>query len=278
MFQYACGYALARKNNNVLKLDITGFHNYPLRKYELDKFSLEVVFARSDEIEQLKYKPISFVRKMVRRLLKKKIPHSSCYYKEPHFHVDSALFKNKRDLYIEGYWQSEKYFSEYRDELLQLFTLKDEIHGETQLYKENIDKIESVSLHIRRGDYITDHKTNNYHGICSVDYYRDAVEMIIRNISDPHFFIFSDDLDWAKENLDFIDNITFVEIQKNIPDHEEMYLMSICKHNIIANSSFSWWGAWLNQNTDKIVIAPKKWFNDSSIDTSDLTPQEWTKL
>ena len=93
-----------------------------------------------------------------------------------------------------------------------------------------------------------------------------------------HFFIFSDDLDWARDNLDFIDNKTFVELEKNIPDHEDMYLMSQCKHNIIANSSFSWWGAWLNQNPDKKIIAPKKWVNDLSRDTTDLIPKTWLRL
>jgi len=105
-----------------------------------------------------------------------------------------------------------------------------------------------------------------------------SVSTIEKKIKNAHFFIFSDDLNWAKENLNFIKNITFIELSKNIPDHEEMYLMSQCKHNIIANSSFSWWGAWLNPNDKKMVIAPKKWFNDTSINTSDLIPEGWLCL
>jgi hypothetical protein len=111
-----------------------------------------------------------------------------------------------------------------------------------------------------------------------LSYYHSAIKTITEQVENPHFFIFSDDLDWVKDNLDFIDNKTFIELDENTPDHEEMFLMSQCKHNIIANSSFSWWGAWLNQNMDKIVIAPKKWFNDTTKDTSDLIPNTWVRL
>lgn len=93
-----------------------------------------------------------------------------------------------------------------------------------------------------------------------------------------HFFVFSDDLEWAKQNLDFINQLSYVEFDNDIPAHEEMYLMSQCKFNIIANSSFSWWGAWLNINPDKIVIAPKKCFVDASINTKDLIPESWIRL
>lgn len=278
MFQYACGYTLAEKNKTQLKLDVTGFQEYSLRSFELDKFDLQTEKATIDEIRQMKYKPISFVEKLARKLVKKSRPLSKNYYKEPHLHFDPTLFERGGDLYIEGYWQSEKYFAEYRDILLKKFTLKKNMHNETQNYRKQIASSDSVSLHIRRGDYVENSETNSFHGTCSVDYYRGAVEKIGEKIPNSHFFIFSDDLGWAIENLFFIENKTFVELPESVPDHEEMYLMSRCEHNIVANSSFSWWGAWLNSNSDKIVIAPKRWFNDVTINTEDLIPKEWIQL
>ena len=160
---------------------------------------------------------------------------------------------------------------------MQQFTLKNEIHPKTQQYKQEIIATESVSLHVRHGDYVTNADTNSFHGVCSLDYYKNAVSKIKQEMPLP-FFIFSDDIIWAKENLDFIGNMTFIEYNGATPDHEEMYLMSLCQHNIIANSSFSWWGAWLNQNPNKIIIAPQNWFNDVSLDTKDLIPNEWIRL
>jgi hypothetical protein len=283
MFQYACGYALSQSNNTPLKLDITGFDDYPLRSYELDKFNLQADYASEEEIKRLKYKPLSLAEKAISKILRKGIPfsdhyYSDHYYKERHFHYDPDLRKVGQDIYLDGYWQSEKYFAAYRDELLRTFTLKADLHEQTLRYQKMIEETEAVSLHIRRGDYVSNPHTNSVHGTCSLEYYQNAVRYITVRVKDPHFYIFSDDLAWAKENLVFIDGITFVKLDDKVPDHEEMYLMSQCKHNIIANSSFSWWGAWLNQNTQKIVIAPKKWLNDNTINTNDLIPEGWLRL
>lgn len=278
MFQFACGYALAQSNGTTLKLDITGFDNYPLRNYELDKFNVRANYASVNEIKRIKYRPMSFVEKVIRKLVKKSLTLSMHYHKEQHFHFDLNLFKTEKNIYLDGYWQSEKYFARYRDDLLQIFTLKAKLHEQTELYKKMIEEREAVSLHIRRGDYVSNAYTNSVHGICSLEYYENTVKMIIDRVKNPHFYIFSDDLAWAKEHLIFINDITFIELDKDALDHEELYLMSQCKYNIIANSSFSWWGAWLNQNAQKIVIAPKKWFNDNTINTGDLIPESWFRL
>lgn len=278
MFQFAFAYAFSRKHHVELKLDISGFLSYELRKYELDSYAITEDIASTGEIQQLKYIQENLFARFLRALFKKSTPLSNFYYKEPYFQFDSAVFDKQDDVYFDGYWQSEKYFYEYRDDLLKNFTLKEPIHALTQSYQEKIIATQSVSIHIRRGDYVTDAKTNIVHGVCDLDYYRRAVTFIKKQVAEPHFFIFSDDLGWAKENLDFIDHLTFVELDPNIPDHEEMWLMSQCQHNIIANSSFSWWGAWLNQHPNKIVIAPLPWFVDSSIDTGDLIPESWARL
>ena len=276
LFQYAFGYAISQKKDEVLKLDINDFEIYSLRDFELELYNINITLASKKEAKKLKYKDENIFDKVLRKIIRKDALLSNQYYREHQFDFAKNIFYG--DSYFEGYWQSEKYFKEYREELLKQFTLREEIHFQSQQYREKIKSTESVSLHIRRGDYITNTHTNSVHGTCSLDYYKKAVFKIEETVESAHFFIFSDDLDWAKENLDFINNITFIELSKDIPDHEEMYLMSLCKYNIIANSSFSWWGAWLNQNPNKVVIAPSQWFNDTSRDTSDLVPEDWIRL
>jgi len=278
MFQYAFAYGMSQEKNETVNLDIHSFGDYDLRNYELELFDIKATFVSKEDVEKFKYKKENFIEKIVRKLSRKVKPFSRYYYKEPHFNFDKNIYNLNDNVYFDGYWQSEKYFKSYRDELLKQFRLKKDIDIQSQKYKDEIKGTESVSLHIRRGDYVTNKHTNSVHGICSLEYYKDAVLNIEEKVGNIHLFIFSDDLNWAKENLDFINNITFIELPEDVPDHEEMYLMSLCKHNIIANSSFSWWGAWLNQHENKMVIAPKLWFNDISIDTSDLIPEDWMCL
>ena len=278
MFQYAIGKAIAIKSKQKLKLDTTSFQHYTLRNYELDVFNIDTEIASKEEINHLKYNKPSFVEKLYIILNKKSLPLKNRYYKEKKFQFDTEILSLRQSIYLEGYWQSEKYFITHKDILIKEFTPKKEISHQSSLFHKMMQAKTSVSLHIRRGDYVNNPTTNSFHGTCSLDYYKNAVSFITKKIDNPHFFIFSDDLIWAKENLNFITQITFVELNKDIPDYEEMYLMSQCKHNIIANSSFSWWGAWLNQNSDKIVISPKKWFRDKTVDTIDLIPSSWIRL
>lgn len=141
-----------------------------------------------------------------------------------------------------------------------------------------IKSCNAVSLHIRRGDYISNATTNTIHGTCNLDYYKRAVEYIKKNSVSPIFFIFSDDIDWVKDNLHLNEKHYYIDWNNADTNYEDMRLMSLCKHNVIANSSFSWWGAWLNNNPKKIVIAPQKWFNDSKLNTFDVIPEKRIKI
>jgi hypothetical protein len=157
------------------------------------------------------------------------------------------------------------------------FTLKEPLSAISQEYTNKIlDTKNAVSIHIRRGDYVLNTSTNKHHGVCNLDYYEAAVEYIREKIESLTFFIFSDDIAWVKENLK-LDNAVFVS-SPEIKDYEELILMSKCKHNIIANSSFSWWGAWLNQNPDKIVIAPRQWTTKKTADELDILPKSWIQI
>lgn len=170
-----------------------------------------------------------------------------------------------------GYFQSEKYFINYKEEILELFGPD----TETQLYLNekygDILSKDTCSVHIRRGDYLN---LQNYHPVQSIEYYKNSVNVIGRN---KHFLIFSDDIKWCEENFDFLENKTFINGNE---DYQDLYLMSMCQDNIIANSSFSWWGAWLNKNPNKKVISPNKWFGPSYVNfnTKDLYCDKWIKI
>ena len=282
MFQYAFGYAASKENNTELKLDVSGFKAYDLRDYELDLFNVEEnskLKSKYDSLlNKLNGKHNTLLSKATRKILRGLLGFTKFYYQEKEeFVFDKGVFNIRTDTYFYGHWQNQKYFKKYRKELLEIFTLKS-IHSQTKEYQQKIIESESVSLHIRRGDYLTDAHTNSVHGICDMEYYKKAVTEVLKSKEQARFFIFSDDLDWVKGNLDFIDNKTFIEHKSDISGHEEMHLMSQCKHNIIANSSFSWWGAWLNQNSDKKVIAPRKWFKNATLNADDFIPDSWVRL
>ena len=170
-----------------------------------------------------------------------------------------------------GHFQSEKYFSDYRNEILELFEIDE--HTSNRLVKKygEILNQDTCSIHVRRGDYVG---LPNHHPTQPIEYYIEAVEKIGK---EKHFLIFSDDLNWCKQNFDFIENKTLVS---NNSDYEDLYLMSMCKNNIIANSTFSWWAAWLNKNENPTVIIPKKWFGPAyaNFRTEDLYCKNWIKL
>ncbi len=183
-------------------------------------------------------------------------------------------------MFIDGYFQCEKYFCNIRSILLKEFTLKSSLSSYSSSLKKNIESFENtVSLHVRRGDYVSNKVFSDVHGTCNLDYYKKAIEYISKEFEDIKFFVFSDDIAWTKENID-IENVIYVDSEENRIPHEDMYLMSLCSHNIIANSSFSWWGAWLNQNNEKIVIAPKRWFSDDKMQNQslDIVPSSWIRI
>jgi len=278
MFQYAFAYSFSQQVNAGFMLDARLFESCDLRKYELNHYCIGEELASDSDVQRLKYQPEKLLQKILRHLFSKPKLLAKTFYIEPSFQFDTSVFNKQNDVYLEGYWQSEKYFLDYREALLKQFTLKDPIHSKTKYYEQYININESVSLHIRRGDYVSNERTNSFHGVCSLAYYEKAVELVSNRLGKPNFFVFSDDLAWAKAHMDFIEKVTFIQLDKMTIDHEEMYLMSKCRHHIIANSSFSWWGAWLNKNPTKIVIAPSQWFQDKTVNTSDLLPDTWICL
>lgn len=273
MFQYAYAKALEQKGHEV-KIDISAFETYKLHGgYQLDKYNIDLDSSIKDENE--KFYKNTFFYKVLRRFgmdFSRRIKEKSLLF-------DNRFFKIDDNSYLDGYFQCEKYFKDIREIILKQFTINQDISNYTKEIKNKIQNSQnSCSLHIRRGDFVNS-KNINIHGACDIEYYKKAMKYLEEKVVNINYFIFSDDIEWVKENLTIQNAIYIDSKEKRIP-HEDIYLMSLCKNNIIANSSFSWWGAWLNQNEKKIVIAPKRWFADDKLESQskDIVCESWVKI
>jgi len=259
MFQYAVAKSLALKCNQSLAIDISRFEDYKLHNYSLYHFNIKAKI----------YKEPNWYFKKFQSLFFKKIS-----YIEKDFGFDEKVLNLKADyIYLDGYFQTENYFIDYENEIRDDFRLISNIKNETKEILNSIKSINSVTIHIRRGDYLNNPK----HYIETEEYYKNAIELIEKKVENPVFVIFSDDMDWVKNNFHLKYKTIYVDFNNAFSNFEDLHLMSNCKHNIITNSSFSWWGAWLNENNNKIVIAPKKWYNDNS-NSKDVVPSTWIKI
>jgi hypothetical protein len=285
MFQYAFAVHLAKKNNTSIIIDTvylqdrTPRRDFTYRNYDLDIFKLTPCFSRLSRIASKVPIPILWLgmdvamNKIENLVGTKKLLHEK--NKKFDNSVIATAYKN---VCIIGYWQSEKYFKENSDEVRKAFQFKTLLDGEAIQVGEKIQTKNSVALHVRRGDYITK-KVIKDMGETSISYYQDAIKYIAQHVNNPEFFIFSDDIEWCREHINLSFPTTYIEPSLAGPKaSHHLQLMSLCKHNIIANSSFSWWGAWLNKNPHKIVIAPKKWYAYSREGEDDIIPQEWLKI
>jgi hypothetical protein len=278
MFQYAAGRSLAERLQTQLKMDIFSFQNYKLRTYSLSAFNISESFAGKKDIQCLK-RPRNPIKNFFTSVHCFVSGNPMLMYKrEPHFHFDPSFLEWGDNAYLDGYWQSEKYFKNIKDIIRQEFTLKKKPDAINIQMAEKMKESDGVSIHIRRGDYIVNPVTFNHHGVCPLEYYHLAIDRMMKIIPDPHFYIFSDDPLWVKQNLIVNYPHTYVTYNQNFQDYLDLWLMSKCKHHIIANSSFSWWGAWLSDKPDKIVIVPKKWVRTPGLDTRDLIPGSWQSV
>ncbi len=277
MFQYALGRQLAVKNNTTLKLDIQAFKDYKLRNYDLDCFNILENIATPDDLSGVIPPSDRLINKIGKHMnVRLKGIQRIQYIKEQAFSFQQEILDLKDNVYLDGYWQSEKYFFDIKNIILKDFTVKNSPDPVNESIMKEITECESVNIHIRRGDYVSNPITNQYHGFLGLEYYQKAIRLILEKVGSPHFFVFSDDPEWASENIETDFPITYIK-HNGDKNYEDLRLMSTCKHHIIANSSFSWWGSWLSRNEDKIVIAPKKWFN-AALDTKDISLDSWHKI
>jgi hypothetical protein len=274
MFQYAIAKSIAKNRGDVFKLDTNFFLKQSLREYELSFLNVDENIAGKLEIKVVAGN-VSFFNKILNKIgIKTKKPKS--YYKEKEKTIyDGAVFNYSSDIYLDGYWQNERYFKDIKEEIVKDFSLKAPLSLQAKKHRQEIELSNSISLHVRRGDYISNIHTNNVHGTCDVEYYKKAIDKITQKVPNSIFYIFSDDIQWCKKTFDFIDNKVFVDDTQSAL--EDLELMKNCKHHIIANSSFSWWGAWLNQSKDKIVISPKNWMRHNPKGYK-WVPEEWLQI
>jgi hypothetical protein len=282
MFQYACGRAASLRCRAELWLDASSISDPQLqtpRQYGLHVFNIAARLVTAEEVAcRLESGSTKLAQDWTRVMRGVADVTSVTHVLEPHFHFAPAILTAGDNIYLEGYWQSEKYFLDQEETIRHDFTLRREIKARMNrdLYS-HVEQCESVSLHIRRSDYVSNEGINRVHGLCSLEYYQHCVELITARVRKPVFFLFSDDPDWVRKNF-ILSHLSVLVSESRVKDYEELFLMSRCRHHIIANSSFSWWGAWLNRNPDKIVCAPERWFTVNSINTSDLIPEGWIRV
>ena len=284
MFQYAAGKSLARHLKSELLLDITWYKNSDKaqtpRFFELMVFPIKDKIAEEDVIEQhIRPSSKGIFNRIKYKINRNKPIHKQWSFIEPHFHFYKDFFKAKAPVLIQGYWQSEKYFQSISEEIKTLYTLEIPENDPNYKWVQLINsQSNAVCIHVRRGDMVNNPEVAEMHGSCNIDYYNQAMSYIESKVEQPTYFVFSDDIEWCKENLNSKFPIEFVTGNEGERAHWKIQLMRHCKHNIIANSTFSWWGAWLNNNPNKIVVAPLKWFNKIEANTQDLIPENWKRI
>lgn len=279
MFQYAAGRALSLARGVPLRLDTQDFKGYTLHNgFELHRiFYIETELADARDVRHvLGWRAFSPLR---RKLFHKRFMK----FRGKHLFVDSLSNHryNMADMtekcYLMGNWQSERYFSQVAETIRRDLSFKTPLTGRNNALMKLMAKNEVVSLHVRRGDIASNPASLAIHGLCSLEYYRRAIEYVTARVAKPEFVIFSDDMTWVRKNLSIDYPCHYVDHNKGLESYNDMHLMSLCDHHIIANSSFSWWGAWLNPKGDKIVVAPQQWFL-ANYDSSDIVPSSWIRI
>ena len=278
MFQYAFARSLSLKTGIPFKMDISALPDKFGRTYLLDKFDINAVIADRREIRHLSEPRFSFLKRIFAKISGAERPRPKTYKKERRDYVyDEGMLLLEEDAYYDGYWQNQKYFTDHRDIIKRDLAFKEQPDARNFAILKEIQDANSVSVHVRRGDYLASAPSARTHGICSPDYYQKAAEMIASKIKDPVFYIFSDEPEWVRKEFDIKHRCIIVDNNTDRPQ-EDLRLMSACKHNIIANSTFSWWAAWLNMNPSKIVVAPQKWVVKDNVDASDIVLAGWIKI
>lgn len=285
MFQYATSYVLARRLQTKLTLDVdyySNFGNDTKRHFGLKIFNISAGLATKEDINKcLNISSFTKINKLLNRFDFN--PHL-IKEKEAFIFKEIKSLKTNINYYVDGYWQNAKYFQNESAEIKQEFSLRRESNPflTSQQLVSLINSSgfsKSVGIHIRRGDYVNG--IDKPQGFFGLNYYREAITIMRKQVVTPLWLIFSDDPAWVKENISGLglttdDQIIFAD-QYQLGDYD-LLLMSYCHHQIIANSTFSWWSAWLNSSPDKVVIGPKRWIKGADFNTSDILPKTWLSL
>jgi len=274
MFQYAAARALSLRLGCPLHLDTSWYLGRRDRFYALAPFAVTApaivgMGPFPDTVKRLE-------SKIARRLARNRMGVPIFRERQPGFTPSFAGLTGP--VYLEGYWQSERYFAENRHVITGDFDLREGLPEKCRPFLDQIASSEAVCVHVRRGDYLTDPINSKVYESCGLDYYQNGLSVLEESVRKPHCFVFSDDPGWVRANFGCRFPVTVVDINAGAEAHWDLHLMAACKHFIIANSSLSWWAAWLCRYPDKRVIAPSRWFRDRGIDTGDLIPGTWRRI
>lgn len=275
LFQYAAARSLADRLGCELTLDLRGLAENGDRPFQLDLYRIRAGLAGPQLLASLPDWHTSRWGRL-RVSLSQRMPGLYSYpvFWPRSFAFDPRFERITRPVYLVGYWQTEKYFAGNRKRLLQDIQLREPVPPATHLLGQ-ILSVNSVALHIRRGDYVTNTAAAQFHGLCDMAYYHAAVQALKKQSPEIQVFVFSDEPGWARANLRLDVPTYFVEAN---PGYVDLELMRYCRHHVVANSSFSWWGAWLCESEGQVVHAPRRWFADPYTDTSDVVPGRWIQL
>jgi len=296
LFQYAIGRQLAIRNSSELKLDISPFRDYKLHKYAIHHFNVNATLATESEVaayRALRNPPLgSRAFAALSRFFHSLTGQPACVtptalihaHRSRRYVVEGPLIFQPQipdlpdNTYLDGYWQDERYFRDIASTIRHEFTVNTPPTPENVDLAQMIASVESVSVHVRRADYVTNPSTMAFHGVCRQSYYATCVSSVLHRVPNAHFFVFSDDPAWAKAHLALGGPATFVSANNADSNYEDLRLMSLCHHHITANSSFSWWGAWLNTRPDKIVLCPENWLVNKQSGLQEIAPPAWERV
>jgi Glycosyl transferase family 11 len=278
LFQYAAARRLAHARGAELRLDVSALDDpryRTARRYELGALNVAARIAQPEDLARVAPAPRGLAGRVRERLAggAGRLRH----VREAHFHFDPAVLALPDGVYLDGYWQSPRYFADVADLIRGEAAPKAPLSGRNAELAKEIEGCAAVSVHVRRGDYLTDPAVLATHGVCAPEYYEKALAYVAGRVAEPVFFVFGDDPEWAKAHLKAPGRVVIVD--PNGPEHpaEDLRLMRLCRHHVIANSTFGWWGAWLNPRPEKVVVAPERWFATDRTDTRDLIPADWVR-
>lgn len=280
MFQYAAARQVAVRLGTEVALDLRWFDTQTHRSFALGPLAIRAMPAGEEQLAALpppEWTGAGLAARLRSSLRARAHGQRLLVERSPGL-VDERLRRARDGSCLIGYWQSERYFAPIRDRLRRELQLTEGLPGEAEHLAAEMARVPSVSLHVRRGDYVTTPEVRELHGTCTVDYYRAAMALLDEQLDHPVYFAFSDDPEWVESSFQHPKLRVVSSPDRKWSDHVELALMSRCSSHIVANSSFSWWGAWLGENPRKTVVAPRRWFSAPHLRSDDIVPPSWTRV
>jgi hypothetical protein len=287
MFQYACARALSLRNRTELRIDpsplfdITPWHRIVIRHY-----ALNIIFSVEPELnffaKRQKFLKIPYADKIINKYYPRVLGMIGYwhYIKERQVSFDFTINQLSGNIYLEGYWQTEKYFKDYEAIIRKDFSFRNTLSGRSVALAQDISSSLSVCLNVRRAEIVHNPEVSKVHNVVTKDFYERAIDIMKKRFGAAiKIFVFSDEIEWCRQNLKIGADHIFLDYDPgDVEFRDYLQLMSMCKHFIIPNSSFAWWAAWLSKYEDKLVVGPRLWLKDESINTSDVTPEGWLRI